>query len=418
MNDEPLILPSLRGSFGSWIFYSCLIPIAEVGARVKFAEDIHPDKALSRLIQRSLEGPRARQIAQYLSGNDDRFFNSLVLATYGGKPEWLEVGNFRSEKNASIVEKISQQALDTLGFLSLNGKEKLFAVDGQHRLAGIKQALEDNLELGQDLLPVILVGHKKTAAGLQRTRRLFTTLNKTAVPVKKSDIIALDEDDVMAIVSRQLVENEPSFRDPKIAVIASPNIPSGNRVCLATISTLYEVLRLLFVHVTQSKTDRKLRFNRPSDERLIYFRKVAVDYFRALADAFPPVKDLFDANDPGLVTPNYRHAEGGHILFRKIGLEMFTRTAIELSKAKKVSLVSAVALMKHLPTELDGEPYRNVVWSPASHTMRVSNKSVSHDVLRYMLDLNVDEAALVERYRVASGAEKDDPSIQLPKKIV
>ena len=94
------------------------------------------------------------------------------------------------------------------------------------------------MALGDDLVPVILVGHKRTAAGMQRTRRLFTTLNKTAVPVKKRDIIALDEDDVMAIIVRQLVENEQQFKDPKIAVITSQNIPVGNRVCLTTISSL------------------------------------------------------------------------------------------------------------------------------------------------------------------------------------
>lgn len=417
MADGPLLLPSLRGSFGSWIYYSCLIPIAELGSRVKFAEEIHPDKALSRLIQRSLEGPRARKIAQYLSGNDERFFNSLVLATYGGKPEWLEIGNFRSEKNAKLISMISQQAMDTLGFLSLNGKEKLFAIDGQHRLAGIKQALDDKLELGQDLVPVILVGHKKTAAGMQRTRRLFTTLNKTAVAVKKSDIISLDEDDVMAIVTRHLVEHEVRFRDPKIAVIASPNIPPGNRTCLATISSLYDVLKLLFLDVTQTKSDQKLRFNRPSDDRLIFFRKVALEYLDALADTFAPVKELFEADDPSLVTPNYRGPQGGHILFRKIGLDMFTRIAIELSRERKLAIPVAVAAMKDLPTALDAEPYRNTVWNMASHTMAIRNRSVVQDILRYMLGLKVDEVDIVERYRIALDADKDDPAIQLPNKL-
>lgn len=267
MKPGPLALPALRGAVGDWIYYSCLMPITEIALRVKYADEIHPDKALSELIQRSLEGPRAKHIAEYLT-TKERFFNSLVLATYGGSPDWLEVGNFKSSNNAEILKLVPEPSKDALGFLGLSGSEKIFAIDGQHRLAGIRRAIADGTDLSQEQAPVILVGHKKDAAGMQRTRRLFTTLNKTAVAVRKRDIIALDEDDVMAIVARRLVETNSSFQDPKIAVIGSQNIPVGNRICLTTISSLYDTLKLLFMFDLGQRTDRSLRFNRPSDERL------------------------------------------------------------------------------------------------------------------------------------------------------
>src|SRR6185437_1866840 len=92
-----LILPGLRGNFGSWIYYACLIPILEIDRRVEYATKIHTNnRPLSDLIQRSLEGVRAANIANYLKTNDDRFFSSLVLAVYGGSPEWLEVGNLKA----------------------------------------------------------------------------------------------------------------------------------------------------------------------------------------------------------------------------------------------------------------------------------------------------------------------------------
>src|SRR5262249_32961766 len=155
-------------------------------------------------------GGRAKQIAGYLTSTKERFFNSLVLATYGGSPEWLEIGDFKSATRPEILKQVSESAMDTIGFLRLMGTEKIFAVDGQHRLAGIKKWLESDQDKHSETVSVLLVGHKKTAAGLERTRRLFTTLNKTAVPVRKSDIIALDEDDAMAIIARRLVETNPS----------------------------------------------------------------------------------------------------------------------------------------------------------------------------------------------------------------
>ena len=238
-SNGELLLPALRGHIGDWVYYTCLMPISEIALRVDYAKDIHNDKALSRLIQRSLEGERAEHIASYLERTTERFFNSLVLATYDGHPEWLEVGNFGKTSDQGLVSRIGEQALDTLGFLSLSGDEKIFAVDGQHRLAGIKRAIADQTDFGIERLSVIFIAHSE--AKRERTRRLFTTLNKTAKAVKKRDIIALDEDDTMAITARRFIETNSWFSSPKILIEASENIPSTNRVSLTTISNLYDV---------------------------------------------------------------------------------------------------------------------------------------------------------------------------------
>ena len=393
------------------------MPIDELGSRVSYAEEIHKDKALSQLIQRSLEGPRSKHIVDYLK-TKERFFNSLVLATYGGSPDWLEVGDFRSNTEPALLKQIPDFAIDAMGFLRLNGSEKIFAIDGQHRLAGIKRAIEEELSSSGDQLPVILVGHKKNEAGLRRTRRLFTTLNKTAVPVRKRDIIALDEDDAMAIIARRLVETNPYFKDPKIAVIASSNIPVGNRVCLTTISNLYDILKLLFMHEIGQRTDRSLRFNRPTDDRLDSYEKLAVEYFDALGKAFKPVYDLLRSNDPAKVTAAHRGPDGGHLLFRPIGLDSFTRISIELSRQRRIPIVDAVRAMKNIPTDLAKAPYRDVVWSSSRHTMLPAGKVLGRDLIRYMVGLPVDEERLLGQYRIELQAEEDDDSVRLPRKVL
>ena len=105
-------------------------------------------------------------------------------------------------------------ALDgTIGLLRLSGSEQLFALDGQHRLLGTMLALEDDPSLGDEEVAVIFVGHSKGQAGLVRTRRLFSTLNRYAKPVSKRDIIVLDEDDAVAIVTRRLLGCHSLFLD-------------------------------------------------------------------------------------------------------------------------------------------------------------------------------------------------------------
>lgn len=412
----PLVMPALRGKFGDWIYYACLMQARELAARVSYAEVIHPNKELSQLIQRSLEGPRAKKIAAYLT-TEERFFSSLVLATYGGSPNWLEVGNFRSSK-PDIVKQISETALDSLGFLQLSGSEEIFAVDGQHRLAGIKEALNRGVAIGEEQVPVLLVGHRKDAAGRQRTRRLFTTLNKTAIPVHKRDIIALDEDDVMAITARRLVETNPAFKTPKIAVISSQNIPPANRVCLTTIASLYDILRLLFMFQTGKRSDRSLRFNRPSDELLEQYYDHATSYFEVIGDVFKPVGELFRSNAPEEVTAKHRGPEGGHLLFRPVGLEIFTRVAIEVSTSARTPVEESVRRLRTLPTDLTEKPYRGVLWDALRKKLISKGKALTIDLVRYMVGLEIgDVDNLAKMYNEALGIPPERRQEKLPNKL-
>lgn len=417
----PLTLPCLRGTFGNWIYYAGIVPIREIVARVHFATEIHSSKALSDLIQRSLEGDRATKIAAYLNGNDERFFNSLVLATYDGSPEWYDVGNLRSSKNADVLKTMAEGSIDTLGLLRLEGSENIFALDGQHRLAGMKLALKSDETIADDLVPIILVGHAKDAAGSKRTRRLFTTLNKTAVPVRKRDIIALDEDDVMAITARRMVEKDSGFKHPKIAVISSESMPATNQDSLITIAALYDLLKVLFKHADGLASDYDLRFNRPDDKNLDRYHKIATDYFRALGQTFAPIAELMSAGKGAEVVAKYRIARGGHILFRTIGLDIFTQTAIAIAKRDEISTAAAVAQLAKLPTSLDRAPYKGTIWDPTRKVIKASNKVLARKLIFYMLKLPITDRqrkTLLGDYRAALGYDRDDTTIQLPARLV
>lgn len=159
-------VPALRGRFGDWTYYCGLMTLSELCERVQFAKDLHTSEKLSQLIQRELKGNRARDISEYLKTDSERFFNSLVVAVYGGDPAWHEFGDFRPQRPDINIEEVSSDVKASVGFLSFTGEEKLFALDGQHRLAGIQLALKDASSLSDDEVSVIFVPHKK--------RELFT----------------------------------------------------------------------------------------------------------------------------------------------------------------------------------------------------------------------------------------------------
>jgi DNA sulfur modification protein DndB len=414
---EQIVLPALRGIMGDWIYYSCLMNLDELSKRVNFAKEIHNSKRLSDMIQRQLKGDRSSQIAEYLKSQKERFFNSLVIATYKGQPNWHAISSIRQKGKGHELNDLDEETVESVGFLTLHGDEQLFALDGQHRLAGIKKAIDAGLRQDPlDEVSVIFVAHEATKKGLQRTRRLFTTLNKTARPVSKGDIIALDEDDVMAICVRRLIEETDLFVGERIAFVASNNMPVKNTSSLTTIGNLYDVLGILF---TSSKWDLKkakalLLRSRPDDKILNKYFNYAQDYFTLLRENFAELEAFFSSRSAETIVKKHRGSHGGKVLFRPIGLEILTRVITRLTSA--VSLQAAVELAAKLPRDLASPPYTGLMWESGKKTITNAHKATLREILLYMLGdyAKWNDNTLLTRYRREAG----DNAITLPRRVV
>ena len=410
-----LILPALRGLMGDWVYYSCLMDLGELSSRVHYAEEIHESKALSDMIQRQLREGRSAQIAEYLKTQPERFFNSLVVATYGGQPNWYALSDVRNRTQSDELQNLTEEIIASVGFLTLRGDENLFALDGQHRLAGIKKALKDGLGHDPyDEVSVIFVAHS-AKTGLERTRRLFTTLNKTARPVSKGDIIALDEDDVMAICVRRLIEETDLFAGNRLAFVASNNMPVTNTTSLTTIGNLYDLLAVLFSRAVSSlkHSKSKLQRTRPDDAKLEDYFKYANELFVQLRAHFEELDRFFSAEKTEAVVSELRSSRGGNALFRPIGLEIFLRIIAHLTS--DMALTEAVRHAAMLPRNLNTAPYKGLMWDPSNRAILNSHKVTLRETLLYMLGRSgFSEEELLERYRKETG----DQSLMLPAKVV
>ena len=416
--QSELILPALRGIMGDWVYYSSLLDLNEISARVRFAKEVHNHQKLSEMIQRQLDGMRSKTIANYLKTQPQRFFNSLVVATYDGSPIWHALKDVRIHTEGHALSKLTQETVDSIGFLTLRGDEKLFALDGQHRLAGIKRAVREGLGGEEsDEISVIFVAHQVTELGLERTRRLFTTLNKTARPVSKGDIIALDEDDVMAICVRRLIEETDLFAEERIAFVATNNMPVSNKTSLTTIGNLYDLLTILF---TSSRFDLKgrkteLQKLRPEDGDLEKYFAYAWKYFIQLRQNFGELDEFFAVKVTETIVSRYRGSHGGNALFRPIGLEIFTRIIARLTTSMPLPL--AVKLASRLPTDLNEDPYLGLMWDPSNRTILNGHKVTLREMLCYMIGKNgrkYPETELRRRYRRETGNDQAN----LPEKLL
>ena len=406
---------------GDWIYYPTLMKLKDIAERVKIAEEIYQSDILSEMVQRVIKRKRGKEIKDYLLKQQQRFFNSLIVAIYEGEPRWYDITRIESN-NQFDSEDIPEEVVAGIGILSLDGREKLFTLDGQHRLIGIKEAVSENPQLGEDELSIIFIAHRKDSEGLERSRRLFTTLNKNAVRVSKGETIVLDEDDAMAITVRNLVTKNSMFMEDRILNNATDNVPKSNQTCLTTIGNLYDLLGILFTKVyiiskkkTLKEKKDELTKIRQSDEILNKHYANACDYFEQLTNSLLPLQEFVNSGDDySVVVEKYRHSDGGSVLFRPMGLKILTEVVAVLSEKYLPS--ECFKMISKLPTDLTQTPYNGVIWDPSQKKI-IGGKTLARNLLLYMLDhppKDVDE--LHEEYAKALGLETNE--VELPKKVL
>ena len=405
---------------GDWVYYPTLMKLKDIAERVKIAEEIYQSKTLSEMVQQEIKRKRGKEIKDYLLKQEQRFFNSLIVAIHEGDPSWHEITRLKSN-NQLDSEDIPEDVVAGIGILSLTGKEELFTLDGQHRLIGIKEAVAEAPHLGEDELSIIFIAHRTDMDGMERTRRLFTTLNKNAVRVSKGEIVALDEDDTMAITVRRLVSENSMFMEDRILNNVTDNIPKSNQTCLTTIGNLYDLLSILFTKVYV--ISKKKTFNNRKDELtkvrqpnhiLDEHYKNACDYFTRLTDSFLPLQKFVNTPDNSTVVKKYRHPEGGSVLFRPIGLKILTEIIAEL--VEKYPLSKCFKMISKLPTDLTQMPYNGVIWHSTQKKMIIKGKTLVKNLLLYMLNhFSGDVDKLQEDYAKAIGIEME--AVKLPKKV-
>ena len=367
-NNE-LIIPALKAHMGDWIYYVTFLRMDQIADQIHIAREIHSSDVLKDMIQRQITN-RAGQISDYLLKQPQRFFNSLIVGVYGGSPDWyeLKVGPNRHPD----VPELPSELDGILGVLRLDGTQTLFAIDGQHRVQGIKQALKKNDEqaleknntLEREEVSVIFVAHKNDPVGMERTRRLFTTLNRYAKPVSKSEIVALDEDDIIAITTRELVEKHPLFQE-KISLSKTKAVAVRDNRSFTTIITLYDVLEILFRTARGWTTFKR---HRPEDSTIAEYYAKGEQFWNTLVEHFPPLRKILTSEPDKCIAGRYRNREGGHLLFRPIGLLIIAQV-VRQAKDSGLSEKEAIKRISEVSMVLTDKPWVGLLWDKINQRM-------------------------------------------------
>jgi DNA sulfur modification protein DndB len=184
-------VPAMRGKMGARTYYGCLMPMNAVPQFFKFTDwaGISPEDRE----QRVLNLKRVPDLATYITENEDDYLFSSITASYKSEPTFEP---FALGMN--------------IGVLKLRLGDELIINDGQHRAAGIVQALKDgSAAFRDDTLSVLLFPWEST----DRVQQMFSDLNRFVQKTSKSLDILYDKRDDTAAATLAMIEKVPVFKE-------------------------------------------------------------------------------------------------------------------------------------------------------------------------------------------------------------
>ncbi len=198
---------AIRGVQAGRAYYVAMVPLRTVERLFRFDEEELPPELRA---QRELNKARVPAIARYLATNAGEYVLSSLAATVDGGMRFEPVDGHRS-----------------VGTLIVDMTATIVINDGQHRRAGIIEALRERPHLGDETIAVTLFPD----AGLARSQQMFVDLNQHGVKPSRSLRLFYDARDDAARLTRAVVDAIPLFRN--LTDLTRTNLTSGSRKLFA-----------------------------------------------------------------------------------------------------------------------------------------------------------------------------------------
>jgi len=355
-------IPAFKAGVGDWNYYVTVMKYAQVKNQVNFAHELSPNQDLNQLIQRGL-GKRTEDIKNYLLKSEHRFLGAMIVACWGGEPQFQ---GLQMDDPDGMLSGIDQG----FGVLILDGTQQFFALDGQHRLKAIKDALPLNPSLASDDICVLLVAHYDTPDGRERTQRLFTNINRNAKATTSAENIALDVDDGYAIVLRGLLSDHDFLKDNgRVKIFAKPpnqegeftlagaSIAKTDPKAWSTITVFYDVLRNLGFGLDPAMDDPT---SRPNEDILAESQKVLGDRVMKLLDEATGLKSRLLAESAAAIRSPKGNEGHGHAFMRPVVQKAVVRALRDLVDQGHVTWDELIERLAGLNWHLNEEPWTAV----------------------------------------------------------
>jgi DNA sulfur modification protein DndB len=421
-------VPALKAKMGDWQYYVTVMKLGKIARECRLAEEIHANEGLDDLIQRAIQDRVQKEMVPYLTKEPQRFYGALVVAVYGGTPEFSPV---TVDEHTLIDDK--EDFSYGFGLLRFDGSQIYYALDGQHRLKSIQEAIRINPDLAKEEISVIILKHETSPKGLERTRRLFSTLNRRAKPTSSGMNIAIDEDDPIAIVTRRLVKENDILKKLVSAKLGSKQLSrsKSDDPYITTLPAFYETNEILLsAYQGGLNIDKSFKQFRPSNDKLEGYYDYLEKVWMLLLNSCPQFDSILSGKkQPGDIRKrtdlsgnielddNGKQLAGGNVFARPIGqfilAEVFKIALLQNKNAD--DLVGAI--MNNIAMDIDSKPWVGIIWNPSTQRIQgtKSERSLLANIICHALGLKIRKKVkeLKQEYCDSLG----DPNASLLKSI-
>lgn len=198
---------AIRGVQAGRAFYVAMVPLRTLERLFSFDD---PELPAQLRAQRDLNKGRIPAIARYISENAGEYVLSALSASIDGAFSFEPMQGQRS-----------------VGTLNVDMAATILLNDGQHRRAGVVEALRDRPTLGDETIAVTLFPDE----GLRRSQQMFVDLNQHCVKPARSLRLFYDARDETAQLTRAVANAIPLLRD--MTDFTRSNLAAGSRKLFA-----------------------------------------------------------------------------------------------------------------------------------------------------------------------------------------
>ena len=191
-------------------------------------------------------------------------------------------------------------------------------------------------------------------------------------------------------------------------------IRQNNNHSITTIVSLYRMVKVIFRSELKDITT-KYKTYRPREQDLQSLYDEFVGVWECLRKHDSAVRDVLYSDPEERRARKYRNREGGHLLFRPLGLQAFSG-ALQVLRARNVETERAIRSLCGLPMSISDSPWREVVWNPNTRRIISVNKAMTEALLLHMLGQRPRSSSydLKSKYNQLHGASASNPFGNVP----
>jgi DNA sulfur modification protein DndB len=326
------------------------------------------------------------------------------------------------------IPKAYESSLNDLGVIVIGGDGRatqsgLVALDGQHRLAAIREVVQGKTpgpfkgDVANDEITVIFVSDSDTV----KTRGLFTILNRTARRVSKNDVLIMSETDGSAMVARKVISSKllaPRGLDDKPLVKWESNTISKKDTQITTLNAIAQIVAIIARHekvILENDDDAQVP---PDSDAVSAARDATLNWFEILFDSIPEFRQMQE--DPNSVVENRKPDKPYSLLMRPVGLiVLFSAVSIALDSQQGglTNISEAFRRIAKLDWSFDSGLWKQImVSSKGTITNRQSDLDLASELAAWMITGRTSnkqfQSILIEKYK--RQLNRDDAQLPTP----